>query len=71
MGELDELINGNEVFEARTQGVGFIDPLQAVAYGLTGPLLRGSGVAFDMRVDHPYMAYCYDMIHHRRGKNAL
>ena len=57
MHELDELINGNEIFEARTQGVGFVDPLQALAYGLTGPMLRGSGVAFDVRVDQPYMAY--------------
>ena len=57
MGELDELINANEIFEARTQGVGFVDPLQALAYGLTGPVLRGSGVDFDVRVDHPYMAY--------------
>ncbi len=57
MQELEELITGNEIFCARTQGVGYIDPLQAVAYGLTGPMLRGSGIARDMRVDHPYMAY--------------
>jgi NADH-quinone oxidoreductase subunit D len=57
MGELEQLITGNEIFEARTQGVGYIDPQQAIAYGLTGPMLRGSGVAFDMRMVRPYMAY--------------
>jgi NADH-quinone oxidoreductase subunit D len=57
MKELQTLIDGNEIFEARTQGVGYIDPQQAVAYGLTGPMLRGSGVAFDVRAARPYMAY--------------
>ncbi len=55
--ELDEFINGNEIFQARTQGVGFIDREQAIAYGLTGPMARASGVAWDLRVDHPSMAY--------------
>ncbi len=57
MHELENIITGNEIFEARTQGVGSIDQEQAIAYGLTGPMLRGSGIARDMRVDHPYMAY--------------
>src|SRR2546423_6282160 len=57
MVELEGLITGNEIFEARTQGVGFIDAPQAIAYGLTGPMLRGSGVNFDLRVARPYMAY--------------
>jgi NADH-quinone oxidoreductase subunit D len=57
MHELELLITGNEIFEARTQGVGYIDPQQAIAYGLTGPMLRGSGVDFDVRTARPYMAY--------------
>jgi NADH-quinone oxidoreductase subunit D len=57
MVELEGLITGNEIFEARTQGVGFIDAPQAIAYGLTGPMVRGSGVNFDVRVARPYMAY--------------
>jgi NADH-quinone oxidoreductase subunit D len=57
MHELEELISGNEVFESRTQGVGYVDPQQALAYGLTGPMLRGSGIKFDIRADRPYMAY--------------
>ncbi len=57
MGELETLITGNEIFEARTQGVGYIDQQQAIAYGLTGPMLRASGVNWDLRVNRPYMAY--------------
>src|SRR5215475_11254018 len=57
MGELEQLITGNEIFESRTQGVGYIDPQQAAAYGLTGPMLRASGVNWDLRVHRPYMAY--------------
>ncbi len=57
MVEMEQLITGNEIFEARTQGVGYIDPQQAIAYGLTGPMLRASGINWDLRVNRPYMAY--------------
>jgi NADH-quinone oxidoreductase subunit D len=57
MKELEQLITGNEIFEARTQGVGYIDPQQALGYGLTGPMARASGVAWDLRVNRPYGAY--------------
>ncbi len=57
MAEFETLVTGNEIFEARTQGVGYIDPQQAIAYGLTGPMLRASGVNWDLRVNRPYMAY--------------
>jgi len=57
MVEFEELVTGNEIFEARTRGVGYVDPQQAIAYGLTGPMLRASGVNFDLRVNRPYMAY--------------
>ncbi|HEY0756046.1 MAG TPA: NADH-quinone oxidoreductase subunit D [Ktedonobacteraceae bacterium] len=57
MGELEGLVTGNEIFEARTQGVGYIDQQQAIAYGLTGPMLRASGVKWDLRVNRPYGAY--------------
>jgi NADH-quinone oxidoreductase subunit D len=55
--ELDALLTGNEIFEARTEGVGYIDRQQAIAYALTGPLSRASGVEFDVRVDRPYGAF--------------
>jgi NADH-quinone oxidoreductase subunit D len=57
MAELETLLTGNEIFDARTQGVGFIDQQQATAYGLTGPMARGSGINWDLRVNRPYMAY--------------
>ena len=57
MADMEKLITGNEIFEARTQGVGYIDPQQAIAYGLTGPIMRASGVNWDLRVNRPYMAY--------------
>lgn len=57
MTEMEMLITGNEIFESRTQGVGYIDPEQAIAYGATGPVLRASGVNWDLRVNRPYMAY--------------
>lgn len=57
MAELGGLITGNEIFEARTQGVGYIDQQQAIAYGLTGPMVRASGVKWDLRINRPYGAY--------------
>ena len=57
MGEMNTLVTGNEIFEARTQGVGYVDGQQAIAYGLTGPMLRASGVDYDVRMARPYMAY--------------
>ncbi len=57
MAEMEGLITGNEIFEARTQGVGYIDQQQAIAYGLTGPMLRASGVNWDLRVNRPYGSY--------------
>lgn len=55
--ELHRLLTGNEIFDARTEGVGYIDREQAIAYALTGPLARASGVTFDVRVNRPYGAY--------------
>ncbi|MCL5108633.1 MAG: NADH-quinone oxidoreductase subunit D [Chloroflexi bacterium] len=55
--ELEELVSGNEIFRARTVGVGVIPQDVAVAYSLSGPNIRGSGVPFDMRTYRPYGAY--------------
>ncbi|HKV56749.1 MAG TPA: NADH-quinone oxidoreductase subunit NuoB [Ktedonobacteraceae bacterium] len=57
MDELELLVNGNEIFQARTQGVGYLDPQQAIAYGLSGPVARASGIDWDLRVNRPSMAY--------------
>ena len=47
--DLDDLVTGNELFQARTVGVGVIPPAKAIEYGLSGPNLRASGVDFDLR----------------------
>ncbi len=47
--DLDRLVTGNELFHARTIGVGVIPTAKALEYGLSGPNLRASGVKFDLR----------------------
>lgn len=55
--EVDKLLTRNPIFIGRTRDVGYISREDAVGYGLTGPNLRGSGVEFDMRKNHPYLGY--------------
>ena len=55
--DIDRLIMGNEIFHARTRGVGVISPEMIHAYGVSGPVARASGVDFDLRRDEPYLAY--------------
>jgi NADH dehydrogenase I D subunit len=57
LAESEELLTGNDVWLARTQGVATISGKDAIAIGLTGPPLRGSGVAYDIRKAEPYDAY--------------
>ncbi len=55
--DIDRLIMGNEIFQARTRGVGVLSAAQISAYGVSGPIARASGVDFDLRRDEPYLAY--------------
>ena len=55
--EADKLLTYNEVFIARTKGVGAIDAETAIDYGLTGPCLRACGVRYDVRIAEPYSVY--------------
>jgi len=55
--EYDQLLGGNEIFQARVKGIGVIDRDMALAFGLTGANLRASGVYFDIRRARPYAAY--------------
>jgi len=55
--DIDTLVRGNEIFRARTRGVGVLTPDMAQAYGVSGPIARASGVDFDLRRDEPYLAY--------------
>jgi NADH-quinone oxidoreductase subunit D len=55
--EYYDLLVVNHIFVKRTADIGVISAEMAVDYGLTGPMLRGSGIDFDLRRDVPYMAY--------------
>jgi NADH-quinone oxidoreductase subunit D len=57
MGDIADLIVGNEIFRARTRGVGVLTQEQILQYGVSGPIARASGVDFDLRRDEPYLAY--------------
>ncbi|TWE18018.1 NADH dehydrogenase subunit D [Kitasatospora atroaurantiaca] len=53
----ENLVLGNEIFRARTAGVGVLSAEQVHAYGVSGPIARASGVDLDLRRDEPYLAY--------------
>jgi len=55
--EYNQLLSRNHIFIKRTANVGVISAEQGAAYALTGPVLRGSGVAYDLRLDEPYSVY--------------
>src|SRR3954453_3167817 len=57
VGQIDRLIMGNEIFRARTRGVGVLTREQVEQYGVSGPIARAAGVDFDLRRDEPYLAY--------------
>ncbi|MDX6352657.1 MAG: NADH-quinone oxidoreductase subunit [Streptomyces sp.] len=57
MQTFDDLVLGNEIFRGRTRGVGVLSQEAVHAYGVSGPVARGSGVDFDLRRDEPYLAY--------------
>ena len=55
--EFDTLLTGQPIFRERLQGVGTINAEECLALGVTGPILRGSGYAWDLRRDMPYLTY--------------
>ncbi len=55
--EYEALLTDNRIWKQRTVGIGVIAPEQAIAMGLTGPMLRGSGVEWDLRKKQPYEVY--------------
>lgn len=56
-GEIDKLLTRNRIVIDRTRGTGVISAEDAVDYGFTGPCLRASGVAYDVRKASPYLVY--------------
>jgi NADH-quinone oxidoreductase subunit D len=57
VGEAEALLLQNRIFLDRLQGVGKISAADAIALGWTGPCLRSTGVAYDVRKAHPYLVY--------------
>ncbi|MFN8165505.1 MAG: NADH-quinone oxidoreductase subunit D [Bacteroidia bacterium] len=55
--EYDELVTGNVIFKARMQNVGMLSKEDAISYGCSGPVARGSGVSCDVRKLYPYDVY--------------
>jgi NADH-quinone oxidoreductase subunit D len=55
--DMETILNENRIFKQRSVDIGVISAEDAMAWGLTGPMLRGSGVAWDLRKAQPYMVY--------------
>jgi NADH-quinone oxidoreductase subunit D len=55
--EYETLLTDNRIWKQRTVGIGVVSPERALQLGLTGPMLRGSGVAWDLRKKQPYEVY--------------
>jgi NADH-quinone oxidoreductase subunit D len=55
--EYETLLTDNRIWKQRTVGIGVITPERAHAWGMSGPMLRGSGVAWDLRKKQPYAKY--------------
>lgn len=55
--DMEGILSGNEIFIARTRGVGMLTAEQATNFSLAGPMLRGSGIAWDIRKADPYCGY--------------
>ena len=57
LADADKLLTRNKIFRDRMDGVGIIDKADAAGWGLTGPVARSTGLAYDVRKDHPYLVY--------------
>ncbi len=82
--EYETLLTDNRIWKQRLVGIGVVTAERALALGFTGPMLRGSGIAWDLRKKQPYEVYdhldfdipigrngdCYDRYLVRDGRNA-
>ena len=57
LGEIDKVLTRNAIWAGRTQGVGVMTAAEAINHSLSGPMLRASGVPYDVRKDKPYLDY--------------
>lgn len=57
LSEYETLLSENRIWKQRTVGIGVVTPERALQLGFSGPMLRGSGIAWDLRKKQPYAAY--------------
>ncbi|MGB3699384.1 MAG: NADH dehydrogenase (quinone) subunit D [Gordonia sp. (in: high G+C Gram-positive bacteria)] len=57
IGQVEALLTENYIWKARTQGVGYLDLTGCMALGITGPILRSTGLPYDLRKSEPYCGY--------------
>ena len=71
--EYETLLTDNRIWKQRTVGIGVVSPERALNLGFTGPMLRGSGIAWDLRKNQPYDVYDRDGFRHpgRRQRRHL
>lgn len=55
--EIEELLTGSRIWKSRLTGVGLVSAKQALNWGFSGPMIRGSGIAWDLRKNLPYSIY--------------
>jgi len=68
----ERLLSGNQIWQQRLQGTGYLDTAGCLALGVTGPLLRASGLPWDLRRTQPYLGYetyDFDVITESEGDN--
>jgi len=68
--EYETLLTDNRIWKQRTVNIGVVSPERAIALGFTGPMLRGSGVAWDLRKKQPYEVYDQLKFKVALGKNG-
>jgi NADH-quinone oxidoreductase subunit D len=57
LADMEDLLNENYIWKARTQGIGYLDLTGCMALGITGPILRSTGLPHDLRKSQPYCGY--------------
>src|SRR5215470_193496 len=67
--DYETLLTENRIWKQRTVGIGVVSPERALALGFTGPMLRGSGIAWDLRKKQPYEVYA--AVEHPKGEFGI
>jgi NADH-quinone oxidoreductase subunit D len=57
LADVETLLNDNRIWKQRLVGIGVVSQAEAMSYGFSGPMLRGSGIAWDLRKSNPYDVY--------------